>query len=289
MESLPTRRIIIERVRTEDLGEFNTNNHPRDEDDAEALALDYQEEHRKTNLMNYAHLVDYPIAWTYKFTPDECRVLRECADKGRHLTSALLFKEELAPIIERLQGEWKADEIVQDTMWFFRFNSCSPKDGVGEYPVYAPSQVINMIATSKRGWGALCDGEDTLYFVPYVKGWDMRREFRVFIRKGRVTGISQYDPYNKCFLSGQSHNTIQITALNIVTWLECEILPKVLPAVGTNDVTADVYVGDGAQPRIVEFNTFGYWQAAGSALFHWLKDRKKLYGEDGKVWMRIIK
>lgn len=153
MEITPARRIIVERVRIDDLGsEFNSNNHPRDGDDDEANALDYQQEHRKTNLLNYAHLVDYPIAWSYKFTPEECLTLRECALKGQHLRSAQLYVEELTPIIERLKRTWDTDETISHGMWFFRFNSCSPKDGVGEYPVWNPSQVINMIATSRRGW-----------------------------------------------------------------------------------------------------------------------------------------
>lgn len=274
--------IHVERIHSDDAyGNNNTNNHPRDADDDEANVLDYAREHRKTNLTNYASLIDYPIAWTYKFALEELQVLKECSEKGRHLTSASLFKEELVPIIDRLQKSW------QDGMWFFRFNSCSPKDGVGEYPVYSPHHVINMIVTSKRGWGALCDGEDVLYFVNYDKNWDTRREFRVFIRKGHVTGVSQYNPYGKSILSGQSTAKIKEEVNRMVVWLEYDILPKVIPAVGTDNVTADVYLDH--QLRIIEFNTFGYWQAAGSALFHWLKDKQKLYNEDGKVWVRIVK
>ncbi len=287
METIDLSYIIVERVRVSpdaygNTTQFNTNNHPREPDDAEANALDYVEEHRKTNLMRYAHLVGYPVVWEYKIPAEDITILRECADKGRHLTSALLFKDELEPVIEHLRAAW------QNGMWFFRFNSCSPKDGAEPYPVYSPEQVARMIATSKRGWGALCDGDDTLYFVKHNANWDTRREFRVFVRKGRVTAVSQYNPYTGGIMSGQSTQKIRESIHQIVTWLHDDILPRVLPAIGTNNVTADIYLGDSG-PRIVEFNTFGYWQAAGSALFHWLNDKKKLYNESGKVWVRIVK
>ena len=88
-------------------------------------------------------------------------------------------------------------------------------------------------------------------------------------------------------LSGQTESKIKENAERIIKFLEDDILPKVIPAINTNNLTGDIYLGDD-DIKIIEFNSFGYWQAAGSALFHWLKDKSKLYNEEGKVWIRII-
>ena len=275
--------IIVERVRVDSGEEINTNNHPRDPDDLETASLDYFEEQRKTNLTRYAEIIGYPIAWTYQFTQEEVLTLIECSSKGMKIGRTLLFKEELEPITARLKSVWK------EGMWFFRFDSCSPKDGNPKYPVYLPDQVIDMITTSKRAWQALNANENVLYFVQHDPNWDTKREFRVFVRKRRVTCISQYNSYTAGMLTGQSNIKAKETANRIVRYLEDEILPKVCPVIETDNVSVDVYVPEGNDVRIVEFNSFGYWQAAGSALFHWLRDKKKLYNEDGKVWLRFIK
>jgi hypothetical protein len=274
--------ITIERVHIDLDYDNNTNNHPRDINDLEISNLDYRTELKKTNLSNYADIIQYPIEWTYTFNSEEIKILILCSEIGMKTGRTKLFNEEIGSIIDRLNDNWK------DGMWFFRFDASSPKDGMWEYPIWSAKQVIEKITTSKRAWNALLDSNNTIYFVKFDSQWDTKREFRVFIRKCKVTCISQYNPYDKSILSGQSNTKIKDTANKIIKYLEDTILPKIIPVIMTDNLTADLYVADD-HFKIIEFNSFGYWQAAGSALFHWIKDKSKLYNEEGKVWIRIIK
>lgn len=273
--------VIIERVRNDSGFDNNTNNHPRDENDLEVKDLDYKTELSKTHLMNYASIIGYPIVWSYQFQPKEVRTLLQCCEIGMKTGRTLLFNEELEPLIQRLEKNWIPGK------WFFRFSSSSPKDGMHSYPIISAKQVIEMISTSKRARNAFEDGYSIIYFVKFDETWDSKREFRVFIRKGKVTCISQYNAYDQSILSDKSNDQVKNAVERIVRFLEEEILPKVIPAVNTNNLTADIYLEDDSI-RIVEFNSFGYWQAAGSALFHWLNDKSKLYNEEAQVWIRII-
>jgi len=113
--------IRVQRMHLDDDYEKNTCNHPRDPDDLDANLLDYETEIKKTNMMNYVDLINYHIDWQYTFTKEELTILGKCAEKGRFLDSGQLFEIDVEDIVARLKHEWK------DGVWFFRFNSCSPK------------------------------------------------------------------------------------------------------------------------------------------------------------------
>lgn len=274
--------IIVQRTSYDINENINTCNHPKDMSDMEAAGLDYDTELKKTNLMNYAEIIKYPIEWTYTFTPAEMLELKKCAVTCTISGNIDAHRDVLEPIINRLESQWC------DGRWFFRFNGRSPKDGAIEFPVLTPRHVITKIITSKRGFTSLIDGEDTIYFVKYVDNWDRKREFRVFIYKQQVTAISQYT-YDKCILSGKSSAFAKEIGLKIKTYLEKEVLPIVCAAIGTNNVVCDIYVNEDSSLRIIEFNSFGYWLAAGSALFNWLTDRELLYNQKGLTYLRFRK
>ena len=276
-------KIFVERIRDDLVIENNTNNHEKDPTDTEVAGLDYETELKKTNLMNYADLINYPVEWSYTFTDEEKKILIKCASDCIKIGRSALFEEELKPIVERLESGWT------NGMWFFRFNSMSPKDGEPEYPVFDAKQVVNKIVTSKRGWNCMLKGENTIYFVKYDSDWDLRREFRVFVYKRKVTAISQYNVSIKSMLSGKSTAEAKELSFNIKTYLEERILPSICTAIRTDNLVCDIYVNTDLSLRIVEFNSFGYWQAAGSSLFHWINDKDKLYNTDDKTFMRFIK
>lgn len=272
--------IIVEEIDINDVHKYNTNNHPKETLNNkfydEVKDQDYKIELNRTNLMNYADLINYPIAWKYEFNKDEMKILKDCAEKGQFLSSARIYKEEIEPIVDRFNDSWR------DGKWFFRFNSRSPKDGMHEYPMYLPNQIIETIITSKRAFLALSDDENVIYFVKYDDEWKRENEYRVFIRNGKVTCISQY------YLISIYQIDLNIMK-NMINWLENDILPEILLKIGKNDIVADFYIEDDNKFKIVEFNSFGYWMASGSALFHWINDFNKLYNEDGNVYIRYIK
>lgn len=274
--------IVIERVRYDPMNSMNINscNHPKNPEDTEIAELDYETEFKKTNLMNYAEIINYPIAWSYTFNSDEVMILTKCASD--YLKNPL-DGNNAQEIIDRFASSW------QNGVWFFRFNSMSPKDGTPTYPVTSASDVVNKIITSKRAWNCMVEGESTIYFTKYDTDWDPRREFRVFIYRTKVTAISQYNVSIKNMLAGKSNTDAKQLASNIKKYLEEEILPKVCEKIGTDNVVCDIYVNKDMSLRIVEFNSFGYWQAAGSALYHWLDDFDKLYNTQDRTYLRFVK
>jgi len=140
--------IIVERVYIDNsyLSKINTRNHQKDPNDQEILELDYETEFKKTNLMNYAKLINYPIGWSYTFTDDELVILIKYASD--YLKNYLSMVD-MQPIVDRFSQNW-----VEGT-WFCRFNSKSPKDGVPNYPITCARDVINKIITSKRAWNCM--------------------------------------------------------------------------------------------------------------------------------------
>lgn len=277
--------IIIERVRYDNLTNINTCNYPKNPNDTDIIDLDYATEIKKTNLMNYAEIINYPIAWSYEFGTDEIKLLIDISSNYIKNGETNKINENINLIVDRLENVWPNT----GQKYFFRFNSMSPKDGIPQFPVINAQQVIHKIVTSKRAWNCMMEEEKAIHFAEYDNKWDPRREFRVFIYKRKITAISQYNISIKNMLSGKSNIEAKQLVHNIQQYLENDILPKICDIIKTDNLVCDIYVNSDSTLRIVEFNSFGYWLAAGSALFEWLDDKNKLYNTDGKIFLKIIK
>jgi hypothetical protein len=270
----------------------NDNNHPKDVDDLEIKDLDYTVQCQKTNLHRYMDAINYPVVFQYKFNKSEIQDLLDALKVGcitrRPSTQ---HEEELDAIIERLEN------VIPDTPhggWFIRFTSNSPKDGMHNMPYMSARQIIEQISSSHRSYTALRDGDDTLYFVNFDRSWDQNRELRVFIRHGKVTAISQYMWHRPGVFTSMTDNELKLLGICIVNWIET-LVPPILQVMEVTDATCDLYWNSGFVPgdirefKIIEFNSYGYWQASGAALFHWNNDRKIMYGthEVAGVYFRI--
>lgn len=281
-------KIIVQRVYNNDTNNYaniNSCNYPKDPNDLEIAELDYETEIKRTNLINYADVVNYPIEWSYTFSNDDIKILKNYASDylKNTLIKNVLIKNNEQLFFDKFAQKWREGN------WFFRFNSISPKDGVPDYPVSNIYDVINKIITSKRAFNSMLDGENTIYFVKYDQEWDKKREFRVFVYHQKVTAISQYNISTKSILSGKSNNEAKQLALGIKKYLEEDILPNVCNKIGTNNVVCDIYINKDMSYRIVEFNSFGYWLAAGSALYDWLDDKEKIYNTNDTTYIRFVK
>lgn len=144
--------IIIQRIKTEtvDFLPLNKGNFEKEPDDLEAQNKDYDTEIKKTHLSNYAELINYPIKFTYEFTPTEVNYLK----KTCHVSTITgqwtkIYAEELDEILERLKKNWIEGQ------YFIRFDSTSPKDGTTEFPLTNPESVIMALITSKRAYRSL--------------------------------------------------------------------------------------------------------------------------------------
>ncbi|QGR53620.1 d123 domain-containing protein [Moumouvirus maliensis] len=269
------------------LDDFNSNNHPKFPDDIEANSLDYKTELWKTNLSNYYDLINYPISWTHDFNLSESKILLKANQtgsiSGRY---PKIYNDELEIIINKLNSCWKQGS------WFFRLDACSTKDSVVEPPFESPNTVITSLVTSRRVINAITDNlnrnlNTKIYFIPFNTKWDSSRELRCFIRKGKLTAISQYDWTHREFFCDLTREEL-INLVNKINKLFGDIIENLSNKIGTKDMTIDIYLDDQNNIHIIELNNFGYWLACGSALFHWIKDYDKLYNTDGNIYFRIL-
>lgn len=274
------RQVIIQR---ESPAEVNSQNHPKELDDEEVQLLDYRTEIDKTSLLKWRSLIDYPIVLEWTFTPVEIRHLMDSMQVSlisKRLSS--LHREELDEIIQRLDRE--LSQISSPHGWFCRFARCSPKDGCRAWPLLSSKQVVEQVVTSVRAQQALQHGGTTLYLCRYLPNWDPHREVRVFVYRGRVTAISQYTARSHYFerLTDEQLERVAHRILQELT----ELMGRLIEAFSTSNFTCDMYIEED-RVRIVEFNSFGYWLAAGSGHFHWLTDRALLYGTNEELYFRI--
>ena len=278
--------IIIQKVDSKrlDRKSVNNNNLEKEPDDLDAKNKDYQTELSKTHLFNYIDLFDYQICFTYEFTLQESNYLKQSCQIGI-LTGKWpkLYDEELTQIMERLQKHWL------DGRYFIRFDSASPKDGEGNFPITNPKDLIMLLITSQRSLASLSSGYRKLYFMEFNPEFDSKKEVRVFVKDNKVTCISQYHWDEPCYFSKLNDDQLMILAKNIINEVELNLIPLITNKININNFTVDYLVKEDLTLKIIELNSFGYWLAAGSCLFNWIIDRNILYDKmnEQNVYFRI--
>lgn len=273
------KQIIIQR-RQWDEKTMNSMNHAKDPDDDLVKNLDYETELNKTNLQHWRNLISYPIIFEWTFDRQEVKDLLDAMKVSlQTFKFSSLHEEELERIISRLENALPKSS----TGWFFRFDQSSPKDGAGKWPMITARHVILQVVTSERARQCLQTGS-TLYFCYFEPHWDPHRELRVFVNQGVVTAISQYN-IDTLYFSNLSDSRLKEIALTILDKMK-KIMPDTCAALNLSTFICDVLVEDD-EPRIIEFNSSGYWLAGGSGYFHWQHDRDLLYNTNGDVYFRV--
>ncbi|AZL89824.1 division cycle 123 protein [Megavirus baoshan] len=272
----------------DNLENFNSNNHNKICGDTEVKDLDYRTELNKTNLSQYMDLINYPVIWTYEFNLFESKILLEACHIGCISGKfPKIYSDELFDIINRLNESWV------EGLWFMRLDTCSPKDSSIKLPYKTPLDVITSIVTSKRvinGFLYNIDNNQStkIYFIKYNDKWDSNRELRCFVRKKKLTAISQYCWTTCEFFCDFSHQEL-VNLATIINHYIGQKIDIISAKINTEDVVFDIYLDQDNNLRIIELNSFGYWLASGSALFHWIKDYDKLYNTNNDVYFRILK
>ncbi len=131
------------------------------------------------------------------------------------------------------------------------------------------------------------DGACALFFVPFVPETRTTRELRCFVHEGRLTALTQYNWHSPAAaFCAMDDAALARVARACEAFHDRELAPAWAAAGGARSYVMDVEfvaaAGDGAAPgdgvvRLVELNCFGAEFAAASALFHWLRDRARLY------------
>lgn len=276
--------VVIERVGLGSSDPINTNNHPPDQAEAH---LDYRTEVDRTRLSNYHDIIDYPTIARYTLTDEDVALLERsgqmCIFTGK-LPQPL--ETEYKQFIEQIENT--IGSTTAQIGLFIRLDGSSPKDGALAWPLMSAREIVRQIATSKRAHQCISHGDRVIYMCRFDRDWDTLREIRCFVHRGRLTAISQYACYEKQTPIGDlTDQELSAMASSVADELQ-SILPALIRAFGgKDDFVCDAYVNPDLSCRIIEFNSFGYWLAAGSALFHWIRDRDKLYNDQGTVWIRV--
>mmetsp|Transcript_177450 Transcript_177450/g.562963 ORF Transcript_177450/g.562963 Transcript_177450/m.562963 type:complete len:143 (-) Transcript_177450:67-495(-) len=132
--------------------------------------------------------------------------------------------------------------------------------------------------------------------VVYVMSFDARvttdRELRVFVRERRVTAMSQYDCLKMSTVFGpMDDRQLAKVARDVDTFHQDHVAERWQAVQGTPSYVMDVeYIADASSApcvRLIELNCFGAELAAGSALFHWLRDEDEMHSPSRlcvRVW-----
>ncbi|KAK2826879.1 hypothetical protein FQN49_007363 [Arthroderma sp. PD_2] len=203
-----------------------------------------------------------------------------------------------------ISGE-TTEKIFCGQEWFLRLDSCSTKDGQnGTKPIKSLGDLIIQLCTSMRGRRAMLDilGDDRekpkVFLVPYNKQMDPSREFRVFCPppKGEIAAISQYRWTSPFAVSGPEEAAkVAKDVYDNSTEIHRQIMKaagqlsddSVLKMMQVEGFTFDIISLSGGQAQLVEINPFGAMSGCGSCLYHWLKDSSVLYGQSGRVQVKM--
>lgn len=298
MANILIHRIPRAEIDTFDKNKWNSNNHPikpEEVPEGKTELEHYKNEIKKTLLCNWKSLTN--CHHEIVLSKNTIETLKQCIPIGvLSRRRARNFKEELDDVEKEIAEKWLSYPAEEGNEWFVRSDRVSPKDGIEDLPMNSPKKLVDALATSDRFYKAINDGDNRLYFFKYDPTWNEDREVRVFVYKGKVTAISQYKWFSKGWFSERTDVELETIAKTIINFAE-----EAIKVIGSSleskegskegskeSATVDLYVEDVNKVKLVEFNSFGYWQAAGSCLFHWLVDYDILYGKTDNIVFRIV-
>ncbi len=277
--------IDINQVINLDKERFNSNNHwENNERPIDYLEkIDANQTHKwiglfKSNYISFKINNPYHISWMKKAN----------AISGQTGQFSELFADELEEYCQYFyansNGILPADNTIP---YFVRCENVSLKYGThGPGPYFNIKQIVESLVSSIHGHTPIYPdtNEITLYLIPWESSISDSNEFRVFVKSNKITAISQQALYSRfvpeSILSGLNFDKLmEIYAKEIINYFEMDISKKIT---WMDSYTFDIAVIlDGSNklvPIFIEPNSFGAESAAGSALFHWICDRDKLYG-----------
>lgn len=137
--------------------------------------------------------------------------------------------------------------------------------------------------------------EMKLYLLPWLDNLKQDLEFRAFVFKNKLTGISPQNIYRSNYRlieDIENHNAFKVKM--VIKFLEEKVIPVLTNSTSVLDhtYTIDVALLEDSykctyEPYFIEINGFGAEYSAGSALFHWVRDKELLENGD-KVTVRYV-
>lgn len=172
---------------------------------------------------------------------------------------------------------------------FVKLSQTSGKHDREVTPISSPGQLLKYLINSKtllKCYQKFLDSQNDgiqvdIYLI--VKPWDKKindtNEFRVFYFNHKITAISQQKWYSKVHLNFSVHQMVKSLLTKIQSLSQLPYTCCIF------DVYYDL---DKNETNFIEINPWGMWNAAGSSLFHWLKDESILYSSSDETVVRLF-
>lgn len=196
---------------------------------------------------------------------------------------------------------------------FCRLNECSMKQSTNYKvrPFSDGSDILDGLLRDQRvtSWLALAKyniKSTTIYLSDFDPSFAIKNEYRVFVWRGKVTGISQYRWFPTDETEYHTEESARRIGEDILCFMEGNdgLLSRLNDhsrkkqgrqdlSINTpeheNGITlvADVVHTEGCV-YLVEINLFGGETGCGSSLFHWKRDEPVLYGDGKNVVCRFL-
>lgn len=155
-------------------------------------------------------------------------------------------------------------DVFNGKSYFVRAENVSLKTGsLGNKPYDNMKDVIMSAITSRYGHSPFDEDidEQAFYLLPW-KTIEFSREFRLFIKKGKLAALSQQNLYKPNLI--QDEDELKKMYLTIENYVP--VITKKIDHL--DSFVVDIAVIDDV-PYFIEINPYGKEYSSGSALFHW--------------------
>ena len=256
---------------------FNTSNVYFDTFDYKINNEDYDKLITSTNYEKWMHLYDKKelsenklIFLSNDIIEKLIKIGNICVVKGKF---SQLVKDEIDEIKIYLENN-----INLNGEYFIKLNSASPKDSPYGCKINSILNIIETIVTSKRCMISVKHtGLHYIVLKPWSKNINIKNELRIFVYKNKITGISQYDWYERCQFKNKNLEKI-FDNINI-------LVSKINLETHYISYIVDVHIEFDDSIKFIEINP---WGPSGSCLFEWKRDFDQLHGKTNFIEFRIL-
>eukprot|EP00520_Triparma_pacifica_P004308 CAMPEP_0118633342 /NCGR_PEP_ID=MMETSP0785-20121206/945_1 /TAXON_ID=91992 /ORGANISM="Bolidomonas pacifica, Strain CCMP 1866" /LENGTH=284 /DNA_ID=CAMNT_0006524209 /DNA_START=243 /DNA_END=1094 /DNA_ORIENTATION=- len=168
--------------------------------------------------------------------------------------------------------------------WFVRTSMCSTKLGARPKPATSAKEVIEQIKSSRRCLETFsARTSHSIYLFPWNCGCDVTREFRVWVKFGRVVALAPY--FCAVKLDWLRPDDAERIGLKVLEFFESDAIQDAFTKNNFQSAVMDVLYTEGGTVKLIEFNPV---ESSGGGLFSFKRDARIFSGEVEKIVMRIV-
>ena len=191
--------------------------------------------------------------------------------------------EQLQELADRVQSQFPTTTTTPAFQCFVRLSMCSTKVGAHAKPASSGMEVVQQILISHRCVNSLSCPIDhhTIWLFEWNHACDITREFRVFIKGGRIVALAPY--YCAVPLEWLTPSNATGIGEKILSFYE-ETIYEFVHQLFEDAVMDVLYMEDGTV-KLIEFNPI---VTSGGGLFSWVEDKETLAGDSRLPIMRVV-